>query len=147
MNCRVCSKSFEPRTHNNKYCSRECRKKFQSQNWLRVYHTDEKRNLAVKKANRKNFVLKRATVQEMKNVPCMDCGKRYSYYVMDFDHRVSEDKEFHMSFCADKRRGIKGIDNRHISEIRKEALKCDVVCSNCHRERTHQRRIQTQDEG
>ncbi len=29
----------------------------------------------------------RVIVREAKSVPCADCGVKYPYYVMDFDHR------------------------------------------------------------
>lgn len=62
--------------------------------------------------------------------PCADCGTRYPYYVMDFDHREGEVKQFDVARAA--RLG----SNAALKEIKK----CDVVCSNCHRERTHKRR-------
>jgi hypothetical protein len=68
-------------------------------------------------------------VREAKNKPCADCGVPYPFYVMDFDHR--ENKSFNLSMVA----------KRHYSEARllEEIAKCDVVCANCHRERTAKR--------
>jgi len=65
-------------------------------------------------------------VREAKSAPCSDCGKSYPPYVMDFDHR--RDKSFNISEA--RRRGYS------IESIRAEIEKCEVVCSNCHRERT-----------
>ncbi len=67
-------------------------------------------------------------LNELKSVPCMDCGVRYPPYVMDFDHRVPADKLFSLSDLR-----------RHGSwpKLFIEVDKCDIVCSNCHRERTH----------
>lgn len=48
---------------------------------------------------------------------------------MDFDHR--EDKKFSIS-----QKAYFGARKQVLDEIKK----CDVVCSNCHRERTYQRR-------
>lgn len=70
-----------------------------------------------------------------KNVPCMDCGVRYPSYVMDFDHRDPSTKLFNI---ATELRGCY-ITQRILDEI----AKCDVVCANCHRERSfgrHKRR-------
>ena len=64
-----------------------------------------------------------------KNKPCADCGVKYPYYVMDFDH-VEGKKEFNIS---------DGFYNASLEDIKNEITKCDVVCSNCHRERTHNR--------
>jgi len=66
---------------------------------------------------------------ELKDVPCMDCNEKYPYYVMDFDHRDGSTKEYNLS------------QMRFTSKenFLKEASKCDVVCANCHRERTFNR--------
>jgi hypothetical protein len=70
---------------------------------------------------------RRKTVRELKEVPCMDCGVQYPYYVMDFDHRDPSQKEF----------GIHDAMQSSQRAFLAEVAKCDVVCSNCHRERTH----------
>ncbi len=67
----------------------------------------------------------RALLIELKSVPCADCGIRYPHYVMDFDH-------------------VRGVKAGNVSlmkaegqaKLLAEVAKCDVVCSNCHRERT-----------
>ena len=64
-----------------------------------------------------------------KRVPCMDCGMSYPPYVMDFDH-VRGVKLF--GLCTSEK--LYGF-----SQIKEERAKCDVVCSNCHRKRTHAR--------
>lgn len=63
--------------------------------------------------------------------PCMDCAES-DPIVLDFDH-VSDNKTMEISNAM-----------RHgwaISKIMDEIKKCEVVCSNCHRRRTHQRRL------
>lgn len=72
---------------------------------------------------------RRALIVRAKSRACMDCKRRYPPYVMDLDHRPNEAKLFDMSRATSK--GHAAI----IAEI----AKCDVVCSNCHRERTHER--------
>lgn len=62
---------------------------------------------------------------------CVDCKIEYPYYVMDFDH-VGDDKVDDISKMANW---------FPIEEIIKEIKKCEIVCSNCHRERTHTRRM------
>jgi hypothetical protein len=63
--------------------------------------------------------------------PCGDCGKFYPYYVMDFDH-------------------VRGVKHANVMElistlskkkIDLEIAKCEIVCSNCHRIRTHMRKM------
>ena len=62
--------------------------------------------------------------------PCADCGIKYPYYVMDFDH-VGGDKTMNVSRLA---RGAGGK-----ARLLQEISKCDLVCANCHRKRTHLR--------
>lgn len=65
------------------------------------------------------------------NTPCVDCGINYPYYVMDFDH-------------------VRGVKHANVMElvstlskkrIDQEIAKCEIVCSNCHRIRTHMRKM------
>ncbi|MCI0558295.1 MAG: hypothetical protein MN733_07345 [Nitrososphaera sp.] len=62
--------------------------------------------------------------------PCQDCGNSYPPYVMDFDHRPGTEKKFSLGMDA---------YNMSHKQIVEEVLKCDVVCANCHRVRTHGR--------
>jgi transcription elongation factor Elf1 len=66
-------------------------------------------------------------IKEQKNKPCMDCGISYPYYVMDFDHRNPSEKSGNLA-----RMGASPFE-----EIIAEIAKCDLVCANCHRERTY----------
>jgi hypothetical protein len=52
---------------------------------------------------------------------------------MDFDHREGEQKLFDVS-ALNQHRWVSP------ATLRTEMAKCDLVCANCHRERTHQRR-------
>lgn len=67
------------------------------------------------------------------STPCADCKLCYPYYVMDFDHLDGHIKEGLVSHFMKNRRRLGMID---------EIKKCDVVCANCHRIRTHTRRLQ-----
>lgn len=80
-----------------------------------------RRNARIRARNRR--LLKRA-----KAVPCADCGVRYEAVVMDFDH-VRGVKRANVSLLA----GSGASEEAILAEI----AKCDVVCANCHRERTH----------
>lgn len=71
---------------------------------------------------------KRDALNALKDVPCKDCGGSFPPYVMDFDH------------LGDKKFGIAdGMTIFTLDELLEEVKKCDVVCSNCHRIRTHSR--------
>lgn len=65
-------------------------------------------------------------IRQQKNSPCEDCNVEYPSYVMDFDHR--ENKKFDVSA---------GRSCSSLKKIKEEIEKCDLVCSNCHRVRTH----------
>jgi hypothetical protein len=66
--------------------------------------------------------------------PCMDCGGVFEWCAMDFDHRPEETKEFVIGYMASR-----AANPNNIAKTEKEILKCDVVCSNCHRVRTRDR--------
>lgn len=65
-------------------------------------------------------------------VPCFDCGNVFPFCAMDFDHRPEEIKLFAIS-----KGGNRNATSKNITKIEKEISKCDLVCSNCHRIRTH----------
>ena len=66
---------------------------------------------------------------KQKSKPCSDCNNIFNWWQMQFDHRKPEDKKF----------GISQMIARHfpIQEIEDEILKCDLVCANCHANRTY----------
>ena len=76
---------------------------------------------------RKTRTKLRTIIESAKNVPCMDCGTQYPSYVMDFHHRDPSTKDFTINQSG----------NRGIAKVKEEIIKCDVICANCHRERTH----------
>jgi len=88
------------------------------------YENNKKHYLNKAQKTRK---LNKDIINESKNKPCMDCGKSYPYYVMDFDHRNPDEKLFDLGNYT--KFGIK--------QIKEEIAKCDVVCANCHRIRTY----------
>jgi hypothetical protein len=75
-------------------------------------------------------VMLREHLHAAKDVPCLDCGVRYPYYVMHFDHLG--DKQFNLAEWS--RMGAMSL-----KRLRREIAKCEVVCANCHAERTQQR--------
>lgn len=72
----------------------------------------------------------RVAIREAKNEPCTDCKNSFPFYVMDLDHRPGEIK----LAVVNKMPGRFGL-----SRILEEIAKCDPVCANCHRIRTHNR--------
>jgi len=59
---------------------------------------------------------------------CQDCGRCFPPEAMDFDHRPGAGKKRDVSRCIS------------VSMAAEEIKKCDLVCANCHRKRTHDRR-------
>jgi len=101
-----------------KECTRKsCRKSYQK-NAAYYISKKQKRRLELKEM-----------VRKIKEVPCIDCGKTYPHYVMDFNHRDPSKKEFNISA---------ELHSKGWAQVLKEIKKCDVICSNCHRIRTHQ---------
>lgn len=105
------------------YC-RECGKALTRSRYRRKKHSYLKRNLRA-------YAERRQMVLEAKSRRCADCGIQYPYYVMDFDHRDGNLKRF----------GLNSVDRVTKRAILPEIAKCYVVCSNCHRERTHRRMV------
>jgi hypothetical protein len=68
---------------------------------------------------------------KLRDVPCMDCGGRFAFYVMQFDYRDPTEKSYTVSQM---------ISHAGPKTILAEAAKCDIVCANCHRDRTFRRR-------
>jgi hypothetical protein len=84
------------------------------------------------RANRRKEEL-RQYLRKMKEAgSCADCEKKYPYYVMEYDHLDSEKKTRCVSIS---------VNYGSFKTLQKEIDKCELVCSNCHKERTHQRRI------
>lgn len=107
------------------YC-RACRREYVRDHYAR--NADRYRTAtAVRNERRRSLV--RKLIRKAKDRPCADCGVRYPFYVMDFDHRPGEKKLFNI--------GRDGLTDQSADSVRREIDKCDVVCSNCHRARTH----------
>lgn len=77
--------------------------------------------------NRIKYQKMKDYVNQLKSEPCMDCGVAYPPHVMDFDHRDPAEKTDVINTLM-KRGSWK--------KLNEEIDKCDVVCANCHRERT-----------
>lgn len=65
-------------------------------------------------------------INRLKAEPCTDCNTSFHYCQMDFDHRDPSTKRKQISYMK-----LLSLDT-----IRAEIAKCDLVCANCHRDRT-----------
>ena len=73
---------------------------------------------------------RRAMLLALRDRACLDCLDRFPPHIMQFDHRDPTAKKFNVSqtwLAAESR-------------ILNEAAKCDIVCPNCHRDRTLRQR-------
>lgn len=106
---------------------RDCKAAYQRQ-W---YQRNRARHIAnVNEVRRRLRREHQRIVAEAKSRPCADCGVVYPPHVMDFDH-VRGSKQWAIG-------GMKGtVSTRALLD---EIAKCDVVCANCHRIRSHRRR-------
>ena len=97
------------------------------------YRKNRNRQLPLALARRhKAYQLKRVFINKVKDRPCADCGIKYPYYVMDFDHKSNKDKIAEVAYMSTR--------NWSLEKIKKEIQKCEVVCANCHRIRTFKKR-------
>lgn len=81
-----------------------------------------------RRSNRKSYEDCKEMLSRLKAAPCTDCGRSFPPWVMDFDH-VRGDKLFNMAESP----------RRDLAGMLIEVSKCDLVCANCHRERTRKR--------
>lgn len=92
-------------------------------------HYEENKKAYIAKVGERRTMLQQWVNSLKEGKACTDCGIRYKPHQMDFDHREGK---------------IKGIaefihDGCSKDQILAEVSKCDLVCSNCHRDRTFNR--------
>lgn len=96
---------------------------------LREYNKNLQRPDKFSKSERLIILLK-------DNKTCADCGVQYRYWVMDFDH-ISDDK-----FDS-----INKLRNKNTETVVHEINKCELVCANCHKIRTHRKKLSKDNNG
>jgi hypothetical protein len=96
---------------------------------LKHYHANREYYAETRRRHRYRI---QEMIREAKSKPCADCGQAFPYFVMDFDHRPGEVKVFVISQFTKSHKSQKA--------VKAEIAKCDVVCANCHRIRTHKRK-------
>lgn len=128
--CKKCgeSKSVEEfcKDRNSKYLCLACKRKQGTD----TYAADPEK---VQNRIAAKYLEQRAFLNEQKNKPCQDCGNRFDPCQMDFDHCKGEAK------VKDVSRMFHWAQDKILAEI----AKCELVCSNCHRDRT-QKLVETE---
>lgn len=95
--------------------------------YIRKHYMENKEYYRDKNKRKKEELKEFIKAQKAK--PCTDCGVQYPHYVMDFDH------------LSDKKYAIAHMSSTSKNKILEEIAKCELVCANCHRERTHCRGV------
>lgn len=125
----ACLECQIPLTVRKRYCSDEC--KALSVLKRKLNNPSKVLDNSVKTARVSN---RRRSIKEMlveeHGGKCLDCGYEGPPFMFDFDHRIPEEKQF----------GISTSTVLGIQKLRVEANKCDLICANCHRFRTHKQR-------
>lgn len=96
--------------------------------WQKRYQQEHRRRLYAQK--RLRWAKQQEFIRAAKARPCADCGVQYDHWVMDFDH-VRGEKRWNLAEC--KRRSVSW------QSLKAEIAKCEIVCSNCHRDREWKR--------
>lgn len=136
MRCSKCKKTKSinaftvNRTKKNGYNNncKECHRKYMRR------HYRQNKLYYVSKARRTNYKHAKIIIEFLnwiKEIPCIDCNRIYPSVCMDFDH-IRGKKEFNLS----EAKSLVWDPDKIWNEI----TKCEVVCSNCHRIRTQNRR-------
>lgn len=99
----------------------------------RAYGKSDKEKERLRLRTIENRAVAREFVQAEKSKPCTDCKNTFPYYVMQFDHLG--DKVYDVAWMASHGYTVK--------RLTVEIAKCELVCANCHAERTHRRRVDT----
>ena len=81
-----------------------------------------------KELHRQKQAYKQRLIEIKQSSGCVDCGEK-NHIVLDFDH--IKDKKYNVSRMIH--------DGFSWKAIMREIEKCEIVCANCHRIRTHDR--------
>jgi hypothetical protein len=125
--CSTCKNEYENYGQRCSLC-RPCKRAYDKQWYAKQSKASKRRKQDLQNIRRETT---RDWVRDYrKNKGCKDCGTD-DFRVLEFDHLPEHEKEFNV---AD------GVAIGYGKEkILKEMEKCEVVCANCHRIRTHQR--------
>lgn len=87
------------------------------------------RNIYNNEHRNKDYVspARRYVIDLKENSPCSDCHKYYPYWIMEFDH------------LRDKWKSIRDLYSYGLAMLKEEIAKCELVCANCHADRTYKR--------
>lgn len=95
------------------------------------YEANKEEHKKRTKANKiKHYERNKQRINDLKSYPCTDCGNCFNPVAMDYDHINPSNKKINIS---------KMMNAYSWERIQEEIAKCELVCANCHRVRTHER--------
>jgi len=100
------------------YCSNKCKQKHhydRVKEQTNTYHSQ-----TIRSYKRKLYLI------EMLGGSCRNCGYDKNLSALEFHHRDPNGKDSQLD--------MRTLSNRSMEFIMKEVEKCDLLCSNCHRE-------------
>ena len=112
MNCITCN--LELKNKQKKFCSKKCCND-NVNNRNNNYENQQKRGKE-----------RKLTLIKMNGGKCMICGYNKNYASLEFHHRDPKEKESQLD--------LRKLSNSYWEWCVSEASKCDILCSNCHRE-------------
>jgi hypothetical protein len=106
---------------------------FDRKAFMKIYNKKDKARPDRKAYHRKialgKYRARQALIRFLKEItPCTDCNLLYPYHVMDLDHTRGV-----------KKRKVSEYASGGLNSFLEELAKCDIVCANCHKARTHNR--------
>ena len=134
---KICTKCFaQKENHNFRNDNRRPGKLYC---WCRTCESLHKKDQAIRNREslrrgrqRRRVERKEWFIQFKKTLSCSKCGDN-RWYVLDFHHKDKDDKKDHICKLM--------AGSYAIAKIMEEIAKCDVLCSNCHRELHYFERI------
>lgn len=127
--CNDCNVEYEDYGQKTAKC-RDCKRKYD-----REYYRNFSKEKRYNKRNKQNLRI-RSNINWLNSIKkescCVDCGNR-DFRVFEYDHLPNTNKIGNISDLV-----TKGVSRKKILE---EIKKCEIVCANCHRIRTYNRRL------
>ena len=105
--------------HNQKYRDKNLAK---HREWARKSYQKHRAKRRATMALR--YATRRQIIDNLKAKPCLDCGREYPSYVMEFHHRDPATKVFKVAVA---------LVGCNLDKVFAEIAKCDLLCANCHR--------------
>lgn len=101
-----------------------------SKGLISYYLGTDQKHKTLERSNINKAKLRREIWEMKEKSGCVDCKEMYPHYVLEFDHREGTKKIGSPSEIYSRNGKQKGLE---------EIEKCDIVCANCHKIRTHNR--------